>query len=70
MSDTEDKEIYLTVRETCDRLGISRQALDGYVGRGQLTKHRRELSNRVYFKESEIKRLLEIHPEKEHKTGG
>ncbi len=65
MSDTENGEVYLTVKEACERLGISRQALDGYVERGQLTKYRRALSHRVFFKQSEIDRLLEIHPENE-----
>ncbi|MBE3560258.1 MAG: helix-turn-helix domain-containing protein [Ktedonobacteraceae bacterium] len=57
---TEDGEVYLTVKEACQRLGISRQALDGYVERGQLTKYRRTLARRVFFKESEIHRLLEL----------
>ena len=41
-------------------LGISRQALDGYVERGQLTTYRRTLAQRVFVKESEIHRLLEL----------
>lgn len=41
-------------------LGISRQALDGYVERGQLTTYRRTLARRVFVKESEINRLLEL----------
>lgn len=57
---TEDGEVYLTVKEACQRLGISRQALDGYVERGQLTKYRRTLARRVFFKEPEINRLLEL----------
>jgi len=45
---TEDGEVYLTVKEACQRLGISRQALDGYVERGQVTKYRRTLARRVF----------------------
>ncbi len=52
---TEDGEVYLTVKEACQRLGISRQALDGYVERGQLAKYKRTLARRVFFKESEMK---------------
>lgn len=63
MSHTEDGETYLTVKEACERLGISRQALDGYVERGFLTKYKRTLARRVFFKESEINRLLELHPD-------
>jgi predicted DNA-binding transcriptional regulator AlpA len=57
---TEDGVVYLTVKEAWQRLGISRQALDGYIERGQLTKYRRTLARRVFFKESEIHRLLEL----------
>jgi excisionase family DNA binding protein len=63
LSHTEDGEVYLTVKEACERLGISRQALDGYVERGQLTKYKRTLARRVFFKESEIDRLLKLRPE-------
>jgi predicted DNA-binding transcriptional regulator AlpA len=59
----EDGEVFLTVKETCARLDISRQALDGYVERGQLTKYRRTLARRVFFKQSEVDKLLKIEPE-------
>ena len=58
---TEVGEVYLTDKEAFQRLGIYRQALDGYVERGQLTKYRRTLARRVFFKEYEINRLLELH---------
>lgn len=56
----EDNETYLSVKEACSQLGISRQSLDGYVERGQLKKYHRTLARRVFFKQSEIDRLLEI----------
>lgn len=56
---------YLPEKLVRKRLGISRQALDGYVERGELTKYKRTLARRVFFKESEIERLLEIRPEQE-----
>jgi predicted DNA-binding transcriptional regulator AlpA len=59
-TEMQEEETYLSASEVCQRLGISRQALDGYVERGQLTKYRRTLARRVFFKESEINRLLEL----------
>ena len=52
-----DEEVYLSADEVCQRLGISRQALDGYVEQGLLTKYRRTLARRIFFKESEVSRL-------------
>lgn len=68
MPDAGNGEAYLTVKEACKRLGISRQALDGYVERGRLKKYRRVLANRVFFKQSEIDALLEIKPESDNKS--
>ena len=68
MPHIEDGEVYLTVKEACERLGISRQALDGYVERGQLTKYKRTLARRVFFKQSEINQLLELHSENEERN--
>jgi predicted DNA-binding transcriptional regulator AlpA len=59
----EEGEIYLSVSEARKVLGISRQALDGYVKRGELTKYKRTLAHRVFFKQSEINELLEMRPE-------
>ena len=56
----ENSETYLTVKEACEELDISRQALDGYVKRGLLTKQKRDLGRRVFFKLSEINKLKEI----------
>ncbi|HEY0754544.1 MAG TPA: helix-turn-helix domain-containing protein [Ktedonobacteraceae bacterium] len=68
MTETENEDAYLTVKETCEILGISRQALNGYVERGSIKKHKRKLGNRVFFKRSEINALLEIRPENEDKN--
>lgn len=56
----EDGEIYLTVKETHQRLGISRQALNGYVKRGLLNKYPRTLARRVFFKQAEVDALKKI----------
>ena len=63
----EDNEVYLSVKEACKRLNISRQALDGYVKRGLLNKYPRDLGRRVFFKQTEIDNLKRIkQPEKEN----
>jgi predicted site-specific integrase-resolvase len=65
----EDGEIYLSVKETHERLGISRQALNGYVQRGLLKKYSRALARRVFFKQSEIDALMRIRqPEEENSS--
>jgi DNA-binding transcriptional MerR regulator len=56
----EDGETYLSVKETHERLGISRQALNGYVQRGLLKKYSRTLARRVFFKEAEVDALTRI----------
>ena len=67
---TEDGETYLTVKEAYERLGISRQALNGYVQRGVLNKYQRTLARRVFFKEVEVDALMRIkHPLTEEENG-
>lgn len=61
----ENGETFLTVDEACAYLGISRQALDGYVERGDLKRYRRTLGRRVFFKKADIERLMEIRPEED-----
>lgn len=56
----EDGEVYLSVKEAHERLGISRQALNGYVQRGKLQKYPRTLARRVFFKETDIEALKKI----------
>jgi DNA-binding transcriptional MerR regulator len=65
----ENNEIYLSVKEAYGQLGISRQALDGYVKRGLLKKYPRDLGKRVFFKQSEIDNLKRIkQPEEQTET--
>lgn len=61
----EGGETYLSVKEACKDLGISRQALDGYVKRGRLNKYPRTLARRVFFKQSEIDTLKKIRQPEE-----
>jgi predicted site-specific integrase-resolvase len=56
----EDNEIYLSVREACAELGISRQSLNGYAKRGLLKKYSRTLARRVFYKKTEIDNLMKI----------
>lgn len=66
----EDGEVYLTVKEAYERLGISRQALNGYVKRGRLNKYPRTLARRVFFKQSEIDALKKIQQPGEDNGAG
>jgi excisionase family DNA binding protein len=61
----DDNETFLTVDETCELLGISRQALDGYVKRGQLKRYERKLGRRVFFKKVDVEGLMKIVPEED-----
>lgn len=54
-------EVYLTFEETCQYLGVTRDTLDRYARAGRLTKYRRGLVRRVYFKQSELDRLRRFH---------
>ena len=62
---TEDNETYLSIKEACEQLGISRQALNGYAQRGLLKKYPRDLGRRVFFKQTEIDALKRIKQPKE-----
>jgi len=58
----ENGETYYTVKEASEYLGISRQALNGYVRRNKLQKYERTLARRVFFKKSELDRMKAIRP--------
>ena len=57
----EQGEAYLTFEETLKYLGITRDTLDRYARAGRLTKYRRGLARRVYFKQSELDPLRRFH---------
>jgi excisionase family DNA binding protein len=57
----EQGEVYLTFEETLKYLGVTRDTLDRYAKAGRLTKYRRGLARRVYFKQSELDRLKRFH---------
>ena len=57
----EQDEVYLTFEETLKYLGVTRDTLDRYAKAGRLTKYRRGLARRVYFKQSELDRLKRFH---------
>ncbi len=54
-----DTERYLNVKEACDYLGLSRRTLYKYIDQGYITKYRRGIKQDVFFKQSELKSLLE-----------
>lgn len=53
---------YLTVQETMDYLGVSRDTLDRYVRLGKLQRYKRGLSGRTFYKRADLDNLLEIRP--------
>jgi len=59
----QDNEQYLTPDEACRHLGVSRRTLERYVDDGRITKYRRGIKRAVFFKLSELDRLLEIRPD-------
>jgi hypothetical protein len=48
---------YLTVQETCQSLGVTRQSLAAYVDKGLLTKYTRTLARRTFFAQEEVDEL-------------
>lgn len=60
-----NEEIYLTVNETRDRLGVSRQTVENLVIEGRLTKYRQGIRRTVYFKQTDVEKLLEIRPDEQ-----
>ena len=62
MPETENGEVYLTVEEATQYLGVSRDTLERYARAGQLTKYRRGVTRRVYYRQSELDRLKQFRP--------
>ena len=62
LTQSDDTE-YLTPQEACDYLDVSRSTLERYADAGRITKYRRGVKRSVFFKRSELDRLLEIHPD-------
>ncbi len=63
MTQKEGNERYLTTKEACDFLGVTRRTLERYAEQGRITRYRRGITRNVYYKQSELERLLEYHPE-------
>lgn len=58
----EDEES-LTAKEACEYLGISRSTLERYTTEGLITKYQLGTKRTVFFKQSELDQLLELHPD-------
>ena len=58
----EDEES-LTAKEACEYLGISRSTLERYAAEGLVTKYQLGTKRAVFFKQSDLDRLLEIYPD-------
>lgn len=59
----------LNPQEACDYLGVSRSTLERYADAGRVTKYRRGVKRGVFFKKSELNRMLEIHPDEKDDNG-
>ncbi len=62
-AEIQENEEGLTANEACEYLGISRSTLERYAAEGRLTKHQRGTKRTVFFKQSDLDRLLEIYPD-------
>jgi len=60
---TQNEDEYLTPQEACDYLDVSRSTLERYAEAGRITKYRRGVKRGVFFKKTELARLLEIRPD-------
>jgi len=58
----EDEE-GLTAKEACEYLGISRGTLERYAAEELVTKYQRGTKRAVFFKQSDLDRLLGIYPD-------
>jgi DNA binding domain, excisionase family len=53
-------ESYLTSLEATERLQVSRQTLENLASEGRLKKYRQGIRRTIFFKESEVDKLLEV----------
>lgn len=60
---SQDNEDYLNTNEACALLGVTRRTLERYAEQGRIKRYKRGISRTVYYKRSELNRLLEYHPE-------
>jgi excisionase family DNA binding protein len=57
----EEKE-YMTLKEACQYLGVSRQTINNYVKTGKLTRYERDAPHVTLYKKSELDELRKIKP--------
>jgi excisionase family DNA binding protein len=53
-------ETYLDAKEACERLSVSRETLNTLVNEKKLGKYKQGVRRNVFYKESEVNRLLEV----------
>jgi excisionase family DNA binding protein len=56
-----DNETYLTTQEACNFLGVSRQTINRLVREGRLHQNKQGITRTVYYRQSELERIAEIH---------
>lgn len=54
-------EQYLSPKQACEYLGVSRKSLERYVEHGYFKKYKRR-AREILFKKSELDHFLEIRP--------
>ena len=62
-AEIQEDEEGLTAKEACGYLGISRSTLERYAAEGRLTKYQRGTKRTVFYRQSDLDRLLEIYPD-------
>jgi excisionase family DNA binding protein len=65
----QENEGGLNAKEACEYLGISRSTLERYAAEGLVTKYQRGTKRTVFFKQTGLDRLLEIHPDDRRQQG-
>lgn len=53
---------YLTIKEACEYLGVSRATLFNYVKRKLIHKYEQTVPRQILYKKSELDSLKEIKP--------
>jgi excisionase family DNA binding protein len=53
---------YLTTEEACTTLGVSRQTINNLVKQKSLHQYKMGFTRTVYYRQSEVEALTDIHP--------
>lgn len=59
---------FITVKETCRMLGVSRASVDRYAQAGRLTRYKQGAPARTMFRRKQVLELQEVKQVKTHKA--